>query len=136
MSFGWVVTMNVLLDTHAFIWWAIDPDKLSSTARAACEDTTNQLLLSIASVWEMQIKYQLEKLILPKPLAELVDHQVRQNRLSLLSIEPSHIYALQTLPPHHRDPFDRMIIAQATVAGLTIISADHVFRSYAAPLLW
>lgn len=136
MSSGWVVLMNLLLDTHAFIWWAIDPDKLSSPARTACENTTNQLLLSIASVWEMQIKYQLEKLTLPKPLAELVDHQVRQNGLRLLSIELPHIYALQTLPPHHRDPFDRLIIAQATVAGLTIVTTDGAFRSYAAPLLW
>jgi PIN domain nuclease of toxin-antitoxin system len=128
--------MNLLLDTHAFIWWAIDPDKLSSAARQACEDPTNLLLLSVASVWEMQIKAQLEKLTLPKPLSELVDHQVRQNGLSLLSIELPHIYALQGLPLHHRDPFDRLIIAQAIVAGLTIVTADSAFRSYAALLLW
>jgi PIN domain nuclease of toxin-antitoxin system len=84
----------------------------------------------------MQIKGQLEKLALPKPLAELVDHQVRQNGLGLLSIEPPHIYALQNLPLHHRDPFDRLIIAQAIVVGLTIVTADGAFHSYAAPLLW
>lgn len=94
------------------------------------------LYLSLASVWEMQIKSQLGKLSLPGPLPDLVQEQQQVNGIQILPIEPSHIYALQTLPPHHRDPFDRMIIAQATVAGLTIISADHVFRSYAAPLLW
>ena len=135
-SSGSVVMMNVLLDTHAFIWWAIDPDKLSATARAACEEPTNRLLLSLVSVWEMQIKTQLEKLMLPRPLAELVDHQVRQNGLRLLPLKLPHIYALQSLPAHHRDPFDRLIIAQATVVGLTIVSADHAFRSYAVPLLW
>ena len=128
--------MNLLLDTHAFIWWSIDPDKLSPGARAACEDAANQLMLSVASVWEMQIKAQLGKLRLPAPLAALVDHQASRNGLGLLAIELPHIYALQDLPQHHRDPFDRLIVAQATVAGLTIVTADRAFASYAAPVLW
>ena len=128
--------MNLLLDTHAFIWWAIDPDKLSVTARVACEDPTNRLLLSLVSVWEMQIKTQLEKLMLPRPLAELVDHQVRQNGLQLLPLELPHIYALQLLPSHHRDPFDRLIVAQAMTTDLTIITADRAFAAYNVPLLW
>ena len=136
MRFGWVVIMNLLLDTHTFLWIVGDPQSLSPAAREACQDRRHTLALSLASVWEMQIKAQLGKLTLPCPLPDLVEEQQQINGIQVLPVALSHIYALQSLPPHHRDPFDRLIIAQATVVGLTIVSADHAFRSYAVPLLW
>jgi PIN domain nuclease of toxin-antitoxin system len=88
-------------------------------------------------VWEIQIKWQLGKLTLPKsPLAEIVEEQQRVNGIQVLPIELRHIYALGALPQHHRDPFDRMIIAQASAEGLTIVTADPAFAAYGVPLLW
>ncbi|NTW04407.1 MAG: type II toxin-antitoxin system VapC family toxin [Oscillochloris sp.] len=94
------------------------------------------LYLSLISIWEIQIKVQLGKLALPLPLPDLVAEQQRVNGIQLFLIEIAHIYALQNLPYHHRDPFDRLIIAQATVAGLTIVTADQAFAGYGVPLLW
>ncbi len=105
--------MKVLLDTHAFIWWDSAPEKLSPQARAACQDRTNLLLLSVASAWEMQIKLQLGKLRLRLPLAEVIVSQQQTNDLQVLPIALNHILALQSLPAHHKDPFDRLLIAQA-----------------------
>ena len=136
MRSGWVVMMNFLLDTHTFLWIVGDSQYLSPAARAVCQDRRHGLALSLASVWEMQIKAQLGKLTLPRPLPDLVQEQQQINGIQILPVDLSHIYALQSLPAHHRDPFDRLIIAQATVVGLTIVRADHAFRSYAVPLLW
>ncbi len=136
MSSGWAVTMNLLLDTHTFLWIVGDQHYLSPAAREACQDRRNGLSLSLASVWEMQIKAQLGKLSLPRPLPDLIQEQQEVNGIQVLPVDLPHIYALPLLPPHHRDPFDRLIIAQAIVVGMTIVTADHAFRSYAVPLLW
>jgi PIN domain nuclease of toxin-antitoxin system len=128
--------MNLLLDTHTFIWWASDPDKLSADANSALRDVTNTLYLSVASIWELQIKLQLGKVTLPKPLPDLVQNQQRVNGIRLLAIEPSHIYGLDTLPLHHKDPFDRLIIAQALAEQLTVVGADGKFEAYSVSLLW
>jgi PIN domain nuclease of toxin-antitoxin system len=128
--------MRLLLDTHAFIWWDADPQKMSSRAYSACMDSSNTLHLSLASVWEMQIKVQLGKLDLRLPLAHLIrDHQAR-NGLVLEGIELPDILRLETLPMHHRDPFDRMIIAQTMERGFHLVACDSEFSAYGVPLFW
>lgn len=126
--------MRVLLDTHIFIWWNGDLDRLSPEARSLCEDKENILVLSLASVWEMQIKYQLGKLTFHQPLPEIIQSQQQNNNLEILPIAIEHIYALQNLPAHHRDPFDRLLIAQATVEQIPIITADPALRQYEAEI--
>ena len=128
--------MKVLLDTHAFIWWDSTPDKLSPRARAACQDRTNLLLLSVASAWVMQIKLQLGKLHLRLPLAEVIASQQQTNDLQVLPVALSHVFALQGLPAHHKDPFDRLLIAQANTEEATLISHDPVFAHYPVKVLW
>ncbi|HEY5870402.1 MAG TPA: type II toxin-antitoxin system VapC family toxin [Candidatus Tectomicrobia bacterium] len=128
--------MKVLLDTHAFIWWDSTPDKLSPRARAACHDRTNFLLFSVASAWEIQIKLQLGKLYLRLPLAEVIVGQQQTNNLQVLPVALSHVFALQSLPAHHKDPFDRLLIAQANAEEATLISHDPVFAHYPVKVLW
>jgi PIN domain nuclease of toxin-antitoxin system len=128
--------MNLLLDTHAFLWIVGPADRLSETARTAIQDPANTLYLSAAGVWEMQIKWQLGKLLLPAPLAAIVEEQQRINGIQILPIELSHIYALDALPQHHKDPFDRLIIAQAGAEGFAIVTADPAFAAYSVLLLW
>lgn len=128
--------MRLLLDTHAFIWWDSMPQRMSAKAYSACLDPANSMHLSLASVWEMQIKAGLGKLNLRLPLADLIrDHQVR-NGLILESIELPDILHLDSLPMHHRDPFDRMIIAQALTGGFHLVACDSEFPAYGVPLFW
>lgn len=101
--------MKLLLDTHAFIWWFSAAHLLSNDALAAIQDSSNSLHLSAASVWEIQIKTQLGKLTFAYPLQVIIEHQKQANNLRILNIEPAHIYALDNLPLHHKDPFDRLI---------------------------
>ena len=126
--------MKLLLDTHIFIWWNGNLDLLSPAARSLCEDKANTLVLSLASIWEMQIKYQLGKLTFHQPLAQIIQSQQRDNGIELLPITTEHIYALQKLPAHHRDPFDRLLIAQANAEQLPLITADSAFRQYEVEL--
>ena len=128
--------MKVLLDTHAFIWWDSAPAKLSLRARAACQDRTNLLCFSVASAWEMQIKLQLGKLHLRLPLEELIAGQQQTNDLQVLPVALSHVLTLQSLPAHHKDPFDRLLIAQANAEEATLISHDPVFAHYPVKVLW
>ena len=128
--------MKLLLDTHAFIWWDSDPEKLSPRALALCEDRTNQLHLSVASLWEVKIKAQLGKLKLASPLPDLVAAQQEANGLLLINIHADHTYALDDLPNHHKDPFDRMIIAQARAEGLRLVSHDGIIRRYPVDVEW
>ncbi len=122
--------MRLLLDTHVFIWWDSDPVRLPPETRALLSDPENALVLSVASLWEMQIKQQLGKLHLRLPLADLVSEQQSVNGLCLLAVEARHVYALSSLPLHHKDPFDRLLISQATVEGATLITADEAFAAY------
>ena len=126
--------MRLLLDTHIFIWWNGNLDLLSPAARSLCEDKGNTLVLSLASIWEMQIKYQLGKLTFNQSLPEIIQSQQRDNGVELLSITTEHIYALQKLPTHHRDPFDRLLIAQANAEQLPLITADSAFHQYEVEL--
>lgn len=128
--------MNYLLDTHAFIWWNENSPKLPGHVRQTLSDRSNQIWLSHASVWELQIKIQLGKLKLGAPLADLMDQESRVNRLRLLSISYDDILKLDSLPMHHRDPFDRMIIAQALTGGFHLVACDSEFPAYGVPLFW
>jgi PIN domain nuclease of toxin-antitoxin system len=128
--------MRLLLDTHAFIWWDDDPSRLSETALAACEDANNILLLSIASVWEMQIKIQLQKLSFTLPLVEKIRQQQETNGLEILSISMNHVFALDNLPDHHRDPFDRLLVAQSLYENIPLISHDSQIAKYDINLVW
>ena len=116
--------MKVLLDTHVFIWLDTQPEKLSNTAMEICQDIDNQLYLSMASVWEMQINVQLGKLKLKIPLADMLTAQQQENDLNILNIALTHVYQLQALPFHHNDPFDRLMIAQSLLGNMTLISVD------------
>lgn len=122
--------MKFLLDTQIFIWWDSEPEKLPTRLSALFEDPSLTFVLSIASVWEMQIKAQLGKLDLNRPLDEIVVDQQRSNRLQLLPIELRHVLTLQQLPLYHKDPFDRLIIAQALAEQLTLLSVDAIFTQY------
>jgi PIN domain nuclease of toxin-antitoxin system len=128
--------MKVLLDIHAFIWWDSDPAKLSPQARVACEYRANLVLLSVASAWEMHIKLQLGKLHLRLPLAEVIAGQQQTNDIQLLPVALEHVLALQDLPAPHKDPFDRLLIAQANVEEAVFISHDPVFAHYPVKVLW
>jgi PIN domain nuclease of toxin-antitoxin system len=128
--------MKYLLDTHVFIWLDNDPGKLSKKVSEICAEPSNILLLSMASVWEMQIKTQLGKLKLPAPLPQIVQNQLKTNRILLLPIELSHVFALANLSSHHKDPFDRLLIAQAVVAGAVLVTDDAQIGQYSVPTIW
>lgn len=128
--------MILLLDTHAFMWWAGEPEKLSPSALTAIKDRTNQLLLSVATVWEMQIKHQLGKLELTLPLEEIVEREQRAKNIELLPIDIASVLKLDALPLHHRDPFDRILMAQALVHNAVLITSDSVFSQYSISTLW
>src|SRR5437763_10884618 len=101
--------MRILLDTHVFIWWDSEPELLSQRAREFCEDPNNILVLSVVSVWEMQIKRQIGKLDLRVPLNELIENQIRQNSVEILPVHLDHILRLDKLPAIHKDSFDRLV---------------------------
>ncbi len=128
--------MKLLLDTHTFIWWFDEPEKLTAKALALLADRNHSLILSIASAWEMQIKIQLGKLKFAVPLRELIETQEQTNGLKMLPVGLEHVLALDALPPHHKDPFDRLLIAQANVEDASLVSGDPVFSSYPVKLLW
>lgn len=130
--------MNLLLDTHAFLW-LINDDYAPLRGKAAeklflADDAMP--FLSLASIWEMAIKIRLGKLELQQPLAEFIPQQLEANRIELLPIDLEHILQTMTLPFHHRDPFDRLVIAQAQVEQMTLISADSAFTDYDITLVW
>jgi len=127
--------MKLLLDTHVFIWWASAPERLSATILAALEDENNDLLLSVASVWEMQIKSQLGKLKLNASLGDVIDNQQSTNDVQPLSVELTHVLRLNDLPLHHKDPFDRLLMAQGIVEEATLVSMDSRFSTYSIQLL-
>lgn len=128
--------MKLLLDTHAFLWLNDDSERLSQTVKELCSSGEHEFYLSIASPWEMQIKFQLGKLSLAMPIEELVNKNTQENNIKLLPINLSHISYLEQLPAHHKDPFDRIIIAQAIIEGMTIVTIDHSFVDYPVLIVW
>lgn len=127
--------MKLLLDTHTFIWFVTDSPRISNTAKTLIEDEYNEKLLSIASVWEMAIKHSTGKLTFELPFISFTTSQMQQNSMQLLNIQIEHLNVVADLPLHHRDPFDRLIIAQATVEQMPIVGIDKVFDSYSVQRL-
>lgn len=128
--------MKLLLDTHAFLWLNTDPARVRQAALTACRDRANALYLSLVSLWEIQIKHQLGKLELRVPWAQMLEAQEQANGLQTLPLSTAHIQALQQLPPHHRDPFDRMLIAQAQAEGMALVTADPAMSAYDVTIVW
>ena len=128
--------MKILLDTHAFLWWVLDDPKLPASARGLVADEENTILFSVASAWEMSIKVGLGRLTFPQPAAPFVSEQIRINGFQLLPISLTHSFHTAELPHHHRDPFDRMLIAQSRVEQVPILSRDSAFEDYDVTVLW
>lgn len=128
--------MNVLLDTHALIWWAEGDPRLSARAAAAIEDSNARVAFSAASVWEMATKIRLGKLRMNRDLGSVVHELIRTFRLEPLAVSVEHGRVAGELPGPHRDPFDRMLIAQARLENLAIVTNDPVFRQYRVKVLW
>ncbi len=128
--------MKLLLDTHAFLWLNQAPEKLSPTIRDLCEQGNDAFYLSLVSAWEMQIKQQLGKLRIKPIERDLIETNLNDNNISLLPITLGHIQQLNRLPLHHRDPFDRLLIAQAQLEEMRLVSADTAFADYDVRLIW
>ena len=129
--------MKLLLDTHVFLWMLEDNRQLTKSARELLRDMNNDLFLSIVSPWEMAIKIRAEKFEPPQePLDQFIHRQLQLTATNLLDIDLSHIEIISKLPLHHRDPFDRMLIAQSMTEGIPIISADTAFDDYGVVRLW
>ena len=128
--------MRLLLDTHAFLWFILDQPQLSAKADALISDPTNDVEVSPASYWEIAIKISLGKYSLPEPFEVFMEREIPANHFRILHIQPRHTAAVSTMPFHHRDPFDRMLIAQSLVEHLPIITSDMAMHRYDADLIW
>ena len=128
--------MNLLLDTHAFLWFMEGNERISQRARAKIEAADGVRASSVASAWEMAIKSSLGKLDLAKPLGELLPPLLADAGIELLPIEIPDLARVATLPFHHRDPFDRLLAAQALERGFTIVSVDEAFDAYGVARVW
>ena len=128
--------MRLLLDTHTFLWWVEDDPHLSRKARAAVSEPGNDCFLSLASSWEMAIKVSLGKLKLASPIERFIPDQLAANGFRELPIEFRHVARVARLPFHHRDPFDRLLAAQALEEDITVVSADKVFTPYRVRRIW
>lgn len=128
--------MNLLLDTHTFLWFVLDEPQLSASASALIEDTANDILISPATFWEIAIKVKLGKLDLRSPYDVFMHRGIVGNEFTILPIEPKHTSLLTTMPLHHKDPFDRLLVAQAKVENMAIISGDEMLDAYGVQRLW
>ena len=128
--------MNVLLDTHAFLWWIDNNPKLSSRARGIISDAGNAIFLSAASGWEIAIKARLGKLTLPGALECFIADQLVVNAFSSLPIQLSHALHVYTLPAIHQDPFDRILVAQSQLEDMPILTADSQIAKYPVEVIW
>jgi PIN domain nuclease of toxin-antitoxin system len=128
--------MRLLLDTHAFLWFILDEPQLSATARALIADPGNHINVSPATYWEIAIKIRLDKYVLPEPFQSFMEREISVNRFTILHIEPRHVAPLTTLPFHHKDPFDRLLVAQAIVEQIPLVSNDSDLDAYPIQRLW
>lgn len=127
---------RALLDTHSFLWFISGDERLSHSAREVIEDRENAVLVSMASLWEIAIKHGLGKLSLERPFVQLIPEQLERQRIGVLGIELAHVAELTRLPLHHRDPFDRLLVAQARAEGLPIVSVDGALDAYGVERIW
>lgn len=125
-----------LLDTHTFVWMTSAPERLGEAARERIDSPASELHLSVASVWEMAIKSSLGKLELPAALPAFLEEQIASTRTRLLEIRAEHAVRVESLPWHHRDPFDRLLIAQARFESLPLLSRDSAFDAYPVERIW
>lgn len=128
--------MRLLLDTHAFLWWVEGAPALGRRAKAVVSNPGNEVFFSIASCWELAVKLSLDKLRLTQSFERFIPEQLMENGFSLLHVELEHVVRVAHLPFHHRDPFDRLLIAQALEEQLPIVSADRGFRKYGVSVIW
>lgn len=126
--------MKLLLDTHVFLWLQTEPERLGEH-RATVEDPETDLLVSAASAWEIAIKHALGRLPLPEPPATYVPTRMQAIRATPVAVEHAHALAVASLPPLHRDPFDRLLVAQASLLGAPLLTADAILTAYPAPTL-
>ncbi|TVQ28617.1 MAG: type II toxin-antitoxin system VapC family toxin [Spirochaetaceae bacterium] len=122
--------MTVLLDTHCWLWWIAEPHRLSDSSLDLIRDPSNRILISSATTWEIAIKYSIGKLALPEPPERFVPSRIERDRLEPLPVFHSHTLRTASLPYHHRDPFDRLLIAQALVEEIPILTDDAAFDAY------
>ena len=128
--------MRLLLDTHSFLWFILNDAKLSADAKTLIEDPKTDVEISPASYWEIAIKISLGKYSLPQPYQQFMELQIEANDVRVLHIEPKHTAQLTIMPYHHKDPFDRLLIAQAIVESIPIVSGDKALDAYAVQRLW
>ena len=128
--------MRLLFDTHTFLWWITDSSRLSSMVRATISDRNNKLFFSAASAWEIATKAQLGKLLLPKNPEQFISEQLLINSIESLSIHISHAVRVYHLPIHHKDPFDRILVAQSQLENLSILTLDPLISQYDVNVIW
>lgn len=128
--------MHVLVDTHSFLWFLDGSTELSNNARQVIADINNQVSVSIATLWEIAIKVNIGKLQLTRPFHEFITAQLALTKIEVLSVKLDHLIVVANLPLHHRDPFDRLLIAQAVTENLAIVSKDAIFPRYNVTLIW
>jgi PIN domain nuclease of toxin-antitoxin system len=128
--------MKVLIDTHTFLWWVTDDPFLSMHAREILADGRNEVYLSAASVWEIVIKTAIGRLILPESPAQYISSRMSLNRFRPLPIQISHAAHVYELPPHHNDPFDRMLIAQSRLESMPLVTRDEEIQRYDLETIW
>jgi len=128
--------VRALLDTHVLLWWLVDDARLSRKARRFLSDPGSELYFSAASSWELAIKFALGRLTLPSPPRSLVPKVLREQSIRPLEVTHSHALAVADLPEHHRDPFDRLLVTQARLEKLAVVSGDPVFREYGTTVIW
>jgi PIN domain nuclease of toxin-antitoxin system len=128
--------MKIVIDTHSLLWFIMGDDRLSNDARTIIEDLDNHILVSIGSLWEIAIKVNIGKLRFLQTYPELFPSELQKNEIEVLPIRHEHLTTLATLPLYHRDPFDRIIIAQAMSENVAIATKDDAFRSYAVEIIW
>lgn len=127
---------SLLLDTHTFLWFVWNHQQLSATSRSLIEDPRNMKLVSMVSCWEIAIKCGSGKLKLGEPSSSFLPREISRNNFETLAIELPHVVGVESLPSHHGDPFDRLLISQALCDGLTVLSADAAFDQYGVKRIW
>ena len=128
--------MKILLDTQCWLWWIAAPEKLNQSARRRIADKRNTVYLSAGSSWEITIKYSIGKLPLPEPPMQFIPKRLARDAITALPIEIIHTLQVANLPRHHKDPFDRMLVAQAMVENMHLLSRDNRLSSYEIKRIW